>query len=94
MVLENITGIAAQTSSMGRWELIIIAIILIVAAFIVLYLMRNFLANSIMGIAVLLIAKYVFGVAIPLNGLTIIVTALGGLGGVAALFIAFFFGWL
>lgn len=98
MVLENITnstGIATQTVSLlGNWQLLVVAVILIIAAFVILYVMRNVIANSITGVAVLLIAKYIFGVAIEINGLTVLVTALGGLGGVAALFIAYFFGWL
>jgi len=57
-------------------------------------LAKNIIANAIGGIIALLLAKFVFGIAIPLNVLTILVTILGGLGGVAALLIAAYFGWL
>ena len=93
--LANATSIGETVGSMaGNWTLLIGAAVLIIATFIIIYLVKNLVANAIGGIIALLIAKYILGVAIPLNGLTILVTIFGGLGGVAALLIAMFFGWL
>ena len=78
----------------GNWLLIIGAIILIVGAFIILYLFKQIIANAIVGIIALLIIVYLIGVPIPLTPLVILVSILGGLGGVAAILIATFFGWL
>lgn len=92
----NATATVGETvgSLTGRWELIVGAAVLVVGAFIVLYVLKNIVANAIIGFIALLAAKFIFGIAIPLNGVTILVTLLGGLGGVAALFVAYFLGWL
>ncbi len=96
----NLTAIGNQTITgtisalAGRWELIVYAAILIIAAFVVIYVLRNIIANAIIGIIALLAIKFLLGVNIPINGLTILVTVLGGLGGVAALLAAAFLGWL
>jgi hypothetical protein len=94
--VANATSSVGETvgALTGRWELLVGAALLIIGAFIVLHLLKNLVANAVMGVVALLVAKFVFGIAIPLNGITILVTLLGGLGGVAALFIAFFLGWL
>ena len=78
----------------GNWGVIATGIILVIAAFFVLYVLRQFLANAILGIIALLVIVYLLGLPIPLSPLVVIVSVLGGLGGVAALVIASFFGWL
>lgn len=93
--IGNATNVGATVGSLaGKWELLVGAVILVIGAFIVLFLLKNIVANAVVGFIALLAAKFIFGIAIPLNGLTILITLLGGLGGVAALFIAFFLGWL
>ena len=92
--LANITDIAQISSLMGHWELLAGAIILVILAFVVIFVLKNFAANAIMGIIAFAIAKLILGVALPVNALTVLVTLLGGLGGVAALLIASFLGWL
>jgi len=78
----------------GNWMLLIGAIILIIGAFVVLYLFKQIIANAIVGIIILLIIVYVLGVPIPLTPLVILVSVLGGMGGVGAILIATYFGWL
>ena len=93
--LANASAVGETVTKMaGNWSLVIGAVILLVGFFIVLYVLKNIIANAVTGIIVFLIVKYLLGVAIPINGLTILVTIFGGLGGVAALLIAAFFGWL
>lgn len=94
--LSNVTGqITNEVSSLvGNWGLIVGAAILIVGAFIVLYLLKNLIANAVVGIVALLILKFVIGLQIDLSPLVILISVLGGMGGVAAVLIATFLGWL
>ena len=94
--LGNVTGAVGQgiQSFAGNWSLLVGAAVLIVAAFVVIYVLKEVIANAIAGIVALLVIVYIFGVNIPLNALTILVSVLGGLGGVGALLIATFFGWI
>lgn len=85
---EAVSGLA------GNYGLIIGAAILIIAAFIVIFMLKNLIVNAIVGIIALLVIKFLLGVPIPLTGLVILVAVLGGLGGVAAIMIAAFLGWL
>lgn len=78
----------------GKWELLVGAAILVILAYVLIRLVRNMLANSITGIVIFLILKYVFGIAIPTTLFTIIVIVLGGVGGLAAILIGMFFGWV
>ncbi|MFH0986780.1 MAG: transcriptional regulator, partial [Candidatus Micrarchaeota archaeon] len=68
--------------------------VVIVAAFIVLFVLKNLIVNAILGIAALLVAKFVFGVPVPLTAVPILVCAIGGLWGAGAIFIASYAGWL
>jgi len=94
--LGNVTGAVGQgiQSFAGNWSMLVGAAVLIIAAVIVIYVLKNLIANAIAGIVALLVIVYIFGVNIPLNALTILVSVLGGLGGVGALLIATFFGWI
>ena len=99
MAFENVSGVASTvgdkaTALMGNWSLVLGALILLIIGFIVIYLLKNLIAHAVGGIIGLLIVKYVLGIAIPLNGLTILVSIFGGLWGVAGLLIAAFLGWL
>lgn len=78
----------------GNWQLLLGALLLIIVAFLVIYLLKQVIANAIIGIIALLIIKFVFKVPIPLTPLVILVTVLGGGGGVGALLIATYFGWM
>jgi hypothetical protein len=78
----------------GNWGLLIGAAVLIVAAFIIFVVLKQVVLNAIFGIIALLVIVYVFGVPIPLSPLVMLVSVLGGVGGVAAVLIATFFGWL
>ena len=99
--LTNITGMNVTDvvtdplkALSGNWALIAGAVLLILVFLLIMIVMKNVIANAIAGIIALLIIKYVFGVAIPLSPLVLVVSILGGVGGVAALLIATFFGWL
>ena len=78
----------------GDPTIAVAAIVLIILAFMIFKLLKNLVINSIAGIAVLLLLVYFFNVPIPLNGLVILVSVFGGVGGVGALLIAMFMGWL
>lgn len=92
-VFNETSETVAKTFS-GDWSLLIWAIILIAATFVFVWVFKQLIANIIAGIVAFLIFTFVLNIPIPINGLTILVTVLGGLGGVAALLIAVFFGWL
>lgn len=96
---ENATGIAETAGEgvqalAGNWTLLVGAIVLIIAAFFVLYVLKQLVANAIAGIIALLIMKYLLGIPLPLTPLVILISILGGLGGVGAVLIASFLGWL
>jgi len=93
---ENVTGAVGQgvQSLVGNWTLLVGAIVLIVAAFFVIYILKQLIANAIAGIVALLVIVYVLGIQIPLTPLVLLVSVLGGLGGVGAVLIASFLGWL
>lgn len=78
----------------GNWLLLIGAVVLIIAAFLIFYLFKQIIANAIAGIIALLVIVFLLGLPIPLSPLVILVCILGGLGGVGAVLIATFFGWL
>lgn len=78
----------------GNWLYVAVGIGLLIATFAIIYLFKHFLANMIGGLIALVALKFLFNIDIPITGLTILVTILGGLGGVGALLIAAVFGWL
>ncbi len=78
----------------GNWQLILGALLLIIVSFVIIYLLKNIVVNAIIGIITLLFVRFVLGIPIPLTPLVVLVSVLGGAGGVAALLIAVFFGWL
>lgn len=96
---ENATGIAQTIGERlqafaGDWTILLGAVVLVVAAFFVLVVMKQVIANAICGIVALLVLIYIFNIPIPLTTLTILVTVLGGLGGVGALLLTMFLGGL
>lgn len=78
----------------GNWQLLVGAVILIVAAIILIAVLKQVIANAIIGIIALLLLKYLIGIPIPLTPLVILVSVLGGPGGVGAILISVYFGWL
>ncbi len=102
LLLENASNVTEEAEKVGEginalagnWELLVGAAVLLIAAIIVVALFREVIANAIIGIIALLILKYLLGIPIPLTPLVILVTVLGGGGGVSALLIATYFGWL
>lgn len=94
--VENTTGIVGQgvQALAGNWSLLIGAVVMIVAAFLLIYLLKELVANAIAGIVALLIIVYVLGVQIPLTPLVLLISILGGLGGVGAVLLATFLGWM
>lgn len=90
----NQTGPGLASTLAGNWGLIVGAVILFIGAFIFLFVLKHIIANAIVGIFALLIIKFLLGVDIPLSPFVILVSVLGGLGGVAAVLIGGFLGWL
>lgn len=88
VVNEGIKAFQGNLGLMGG------AAVLIVAAFFILYVLKNFVANAVVGVIALLLLTFVFGVPIPLSPFVILISVLGGVGGVAAVLIGVFFGWL
>jgi hypothetical protein len=93
---ENVTGTIGQgiQTLAGNWTLLVGALVLIVASFVIIYMLKELVANAIAGIIALIIIVYILGIPIPLTPLVMLVSVLGGLGGVGAVLIASFMGWL
>jgi NAD/NADP transhydrogenase beta subunit len=93
--LENATGVGQGVQALaGNWSLLIGAAVMIVGAFLLLYLLKQLVANAIAGIIALIVIVYILGIPIPMTPLVILVSILGGLGGVGAVLLASFLGWL
>jgi len=78
-------------------DIIILAFIgIILAAFLYIFskMLKKLLINSLVGILLLLVLRYVFMIEIPINLLTILATALFGIAGVGTLLILHFGGML
>ena len=78
----------------GDWSLVIWAIVLIVGFIILIFVFKHFIANLIAGLVAFAVLVFVFGIPIPITALTVMVTIFGGLGGVGALVVSVFFGWI
>jgi NAD/NADP transhydrogenase beta subunit len=93
--LENATGVGQGVQALtGNWSLLVGAAVMIVGAFLLLYLLKQLVANAIAGIIALIVIVYILGIPIPMTPLIILVSILGGLGGVGAVLLASFLGWL
>ncbi len=100
--LENASNVTGEVEKVGEglkplagnWEILLGALILILVTVLVISLFKEIIGNAIIGIIALLILKYLLGIPIPLTPLVLLVTVLGGPGGVGALLIAVYFGWL
>jgi hypothetical protein len=72
-------------------KLIITGIILIIGTILIIKFLKNVIVNSIIGVAGLLIANFVFGVKLPFV-LTLIVSAIFGAAGLGVMLLLKFFG--
>ncbi len=93
--LVNTTGVTNLVSTLqGNYQLLIGGAILIIATFVIIHVLKNIIANAVAGLIALAVVKLFLIPSFPITPLTIVVSAFGGLGGVGALMIALFFGWL
>jgi len=77
------------------WVFLAGGIALIVLAVAVVFILKNFLANSVLGIAALLVINYfgtASGVNIPINALTVVICGVLGLAGAGLILLLYFFG--
>jgi hypothetical protein len=72
-------------------KILIIGIILIIGAIILIFVLKNLLLNSLIGIAGFLICNFIFGIKLPLIA-TLIVSAIFGAAGLGVIFILKFLG--
>lgn len=93
---SNKTGekISEVSSLTGNWQVLVGAVAMIVFALILIYLLKDIIANAIIGIILLIFLKFFLGIPIPLTPLVLLITVLGGVGGVGAVLIASYLGWL
>jgi hypothetical protein len=70
---------------------LIIGIILIIAAVVILAVLKNILLNSIIGVAGFLICNYLLGISLPFSA-TIIVSAIFGAAGLGVILVLKFIG--
>ena len=90
MVAEEAVVLAVPT-----WAWLIIGIILIALAVAVIKFLKNFIVNSALGIAVLLLVNYFgkgFGLDVPINFLTVVICGVLGLAGAGLLLLLAYFG--
>ena len=93
--MANVSSVTAPlTSFAGNFGILLGAIILIVAFFLFMKFVKNIIANTIIGIVGLIILKFILGVSIPLNALTVLIVVVTGIPGLAVLLIAVFLGLL
>lgn len=78
----------------GNYTYLLLGVAFLIITFAIIWLFKQFIANMISGLIALFVLNFIFNVGIPINGLTILVSIMGGLGGVGALLIAAVFGWL
>jgi inhibitor of the pro-sigma K processing machinery len=77
------------------WGIGLIGIVLILLALGIVFWLKNFLANSVIGLGALLIINYLgvsYGINLPINILTIVITGILGLAGVGLLLVLNFLG--
>ena len=78
---------------------LLIEIVALLLAVVILYVLYKFInqiiklaMNSIAGIVILFLLNFVFGLGIPINIFTILITAFAGVGGVVLILILHFLG--
>jgi hypothetical protein len=95
MVGEDLVHTAGETAGnfAGDPTILIIGIVLIVAAVAIFVLLKKIIVNSIAGLIVFGIIKFVFGVNLPFIP-TLVITAIFGLAGIGAMMVMHFLGML
>jgi hypothetical protein len=95
-ILQDITNATGTTvpSLEGNLGVALGGAILVIAAFIFYKVVKDLLANVIIGAIALIIVTQVLKVGIPLNVATILVSLIFGIGGVGALMILTYLGAL
>lgn len=93
--ITNFTGFPSPYEPTGLLTLII-GVVLVVAAFYIFYkVIKNIIANSIIGGIGLVVLHFigpVVGIEIPLNILSIVIALIGGLPGLMILILMSIFG--
>jgi hypothetical protein len=79
------------TSILFNPSYLIAGIIFIIAAIVILYFLKNILLNSVVGVFGFLVCYFVFGVKLPFF-LTLLVSAIFGIGGLGTIILLKFFG--
>ncbi len=97
MPLTALLAAANSTSSVSvglggsAWLIALVAVGLVVAAILILWFLRKFIVNSILGLIALVVLN-VLGFQIPINLVSIVVCGLLGLFGVGVLLLLSLFG--
>ena len=90
---STIVSEAASVLPQGDISTLLLGAILVIAALVVIFVLKRIMENAIIGILGFLFLKYFLGVNVPfLPG--IIISLLFGLGGLGVLLILHFFGIL
>lgn len=93
VVNASTAGINASVSfaTPDLWQLLIIGVVLIVLAVLLLWFLKNFIVNSVLGI-VALVALSFLGLPVQLSIVNVIICGVLGLIGVGAIAILAMFG--
>jgi len=86
---------AAAAFAIPSWGFLVGGIVLVILAIVVVFFLKNFLANSVFGIAALLVINYfgtASGINLPINLLTVVICGVLGLAGAGLILLLYFFG--
>ncbi|MEM4255536.1 MAG: pro-sigmaK processing inhibitor BofA family protein [Candidatus Norongarragalinales archaeon] len=86
---------AEAVFALPNWVFLTGGILLVLLAIAVVFFLKNFLANSLLGVAALLVINFLgasSGISIPLNLLTVVICGVLGLAGAGLILLLFFFG--
>ncbi len=86
---------ASAALAMPNWIFLAGGVLLIILAIAVVFFLKNFLANSVFGIAALLVINYfgtASGINLPINLITVIICGVLGLAGAGLILLLYFFG--
>ncbi len=77
------------------WLAALIGVVLVLLAIWLVFSLGNFLVNSILGIAALLVINFfgsASGISVPINLLTVLICGILGLAGAGLILLLYFFG--
>jgi hypothetical protein len=86
----DVTQTVANSIS-GDWSWLIVGIALVIGAFLVFTMLKNFVVNTILGLIGWGIAVYVFNIQLPFWA-SLVVSAIFGLAGLGAMIVLAFLG--